>query len=351
MPVSGTYFDGHSSRPHAAELRVDGGRVGVYAAHGGRMLSGPFARADIQVSSAIGTTPRQVRLPGGGQFETDDHAGLDAELPGKHFWSGFVHRLESRWRYLPLALATVVAVVWWVVAVGVPWSAKTVAFALPPESSQWIAQGALHVLDRHVLAPTTLTAEQQSRLQRRFEAFMAPWQGEQPLRVLFRSGAGSIEANALALPSGTIVFTDELVRLAQHDDELVAVLAHEIGHVRARHSLRQSLQNSALTLALVAVAGDVSALSSVVGSLPLLLTQMGYSRDFEREADDFALHALRAQNVPIRHFENILRRLERSHCAQAQTPGGCEQQDEWSGYWSTHPGTGERIEHLRHAAQ
>ena len=47
----------------------------------------------------------------------------------------------------------------------------------------------------------------------------------------FRHG-GYIDANAFALPSGIIVMTDELVELAKSDDELISVLAHEIGHVR-----------------------------------------------------------------------------------------------------------------------
>ncbi len=50
----------------------------------------------------------------------------------------------------------------------------------------------------------------------------------------------AVGANAFALPSGIVVMTDELVELAKTDDELVAVLAHEIGHVRGRHALRQT---------------------------------------------------------------------------------------------------------------
>lgn len=51
--------------------------------------------------------------------------------------------------------------------------------------------------------------------------------------------APQIGANAFALPDGTLVVTDELVELAgDNDDEVLAVLAHELGHIHERHGLR-----------------------------------------------------------------------------------------------------------------
>lgn len=346
MPIRGSFFDGRSSRARAAQLRASGGHLGVFA-EDGAPLTKMLPVAELKISSRIGDTPRYIRFPDGGQFETRDHETLERELAQHRGHPGLAHLLESRWRYLPPALAIVIGFVWWAVAVGVPWSAKVLAFSLPQESSQWIEQGTLHFLDRHVLAPSTLPEARRVHLQQRFANFIQPWQDGQSLKVLFRSGADTIEANALALPSGTIVFTDELVRLAEHDEELLAVLAHEVGHVRERHSLRQGLQDSALTLVLVAVVGDVSALTSLAGSMPLVLTQMGYSRAFEREADDFAVQALQQQGVEVRHLANILRRLAQSHCDEDADPEACMDSDQdWRGYWSTHPGTRERIERL-----
>ena len=347
MSIRGRFFDGRSSRGHDAELRVSGGRVSVYVDQQPVVSAVP---ADaLEISMRIGSTPRFVRFPDGGQFETTDHDALERDLLHHRGRAGFVHGLESRWRHLPLALVIVIAFVWWAVAIGVPWTAKVIAFSLPAESNEWIAKGALQVLDAHILKPTTLSEAERARLQARFHAFLAPLRGDDQIEVLFRSGAETIEANALALPSGQIIFTDELVRLAANDDELLAVLAHEVGHLHRRHALRQGIQSSALTLVMVAVVGDVSALSSLAGSLPLLLTQMGYSREFEREADDFAAQALHGQRIDVARFTEILERLAQRHCAQAEAAEPCEPvaADDWRGYWSTHPGTDERIERLR----
>ena len=49
--------------------------------------------------------------------------------------------------------------------------------------------------------------------------------------------------------------TDDLVELAKSDDEIIAVLAHEIGHVRGRHALRQMLQAAGISALAVALLG------------------------------------------------------------------------------------------------
>lgn len=56
-------------------------------------------------------------------------------------------------------------------------------------------------------------------------------------------------------PGGTIVVTDQLVRLAARKEDMLAVLAHEIGHVEGRHPLRLVLHSSAAAALLVTLPG------------------------------------------------------------------------------------------------
>jgi len=138
--------------------------------------------------------------------------------------------------------------------------------------------------------------------------------------------------NAFALPDGTVVVTDALVDLAQADEELLAVLAHEIGHVVHRHALRGVLQNSAVALLVAFAMGDVLSVTSLAGALPTLIVEAKFSRDFEREADQYAVEFLRARRIPLRHGAAILKRLaERG----GDLPAGLE-------YLSSHPGIEER---------
>ena len=75
--------------------------------------------------------------------------------------------------------------------------------------------------------------------------------------------------------------THELVELAKTDDELVSVLAHEVGHVRGRHALRQLLQAAGVSALAVALLGDVSSISALLSAAPALL-HAKHSRDCDR---------------------------------------------------------------------
>lgn len=331
--ILGTYYAG-SSRPAPASLLVEDGRVRVQA--GERLLAGPVPLEAVEISSRLGNTPRMLRFADGGSFETADNAAVDRLLGGRNL----AHRLESRLRYVLLGVLVTVLFVWGGVRYGIPALAEGVAFALPESVSRQVGQGVLELLDEQILFPSELPAPEQARLRARFTPLLA--RAGVPIRLEFRKAAAQIGANAFALPSGTVVFTDQLVRLAKHDEELLAVLAHEIGHVERRHGLRQALQGSALGLVVMAVTGDLSSVSSLVAAIPVLLTQLGYSRRFEHEADRFAAGLLAEQGIEARRLAAILARLEQA-ARQCRTEASCEDEaGGWSRYLSTHPPTEER---------
>jgi Zn-dependent protease with chaperone function len=94
--------------------------------------------------------------------------------------------------------------------------------------------------------------------------------------------------NAFALPGGHIVFNQSIINLLT-DEELLAVLAHELVHVEQRHGIRSVIQASGIAVLWSAYLGDVSALAQEAGTL--LLIQKN-SRAFEQEADLLAVKKL-----------------------------------------------------------
>jgi len=112
-------------------------------------------------------------------------------------------------------------------------------------------------------------------------------------------------ANALAFPSGLVVFTDELVTRLD-DAQLAAVAAHEIGHVRGRHTLRMLIQSASVLTLFGLLIGDVSGLTLA----PLALAQLQYSRDFETEADCFAYRYMATNGIAWENFGEALARIE-----------------------------------------
>lgn len=346
--LTGWFFDGSTSRRVPARLEVDAGQWAV-SADDGQLLAGPSLVTAIELSSRLGNTPRFLDFPGAGRFETLHNDAIDDLLRGTDAHQGLAYRLESSWRLVLLSLVLAIAFAWGGIRYGIPALAETLAFRLPASVGTHLGDGTLALLDRAALKPSTLSTARQQALRARFLAFAQATDPSLEVDIQFRDAARSLGANALALPSGTLVFTDQLVNLAEHDDELLAVLAHELGHIARRHALRQVLQSSGLGLVILVVTGDVSSISASVSAIPVVLTELGYSRAFEYEADRYAAQALAAQNIPASRLTTLLERLEQANgctkpheeCPDASPDG------RWASYLSTHPSTAERQQALQ----
>lgn len=339
IAIDGELYDGHTSRHWPARLVVGDDDELRLVWEGG---SSCYLLGVVEISSRLGNTPRYFSLPDGWKFETRDNDGVDGLLRRhrQHGWNAFVHRLESRWHYVLASLVLVVAFVWGMLQYGLPAAAQQIAYQIPPDITDRLSEETLDFLDENLFSPTALSQETQARLQGVFAGMTDLLEGGYVFTLTFRKGGEVLGANAFALPSGTVVMTDELVKLAENDEELMAIMAHEVGHVMHRHSLRQILHNSVLTLFVTYATGDAS---SVLTALPLLLVQLGYSRDFEREADRYAYDYLRAQHIETKRFATILMRLENEHRERREKVEHQDSRSRIFKYLSTHPDTEERV--------
>lgn len=330
-------YDGKSSQRREVLLHFEEpGRLRVE----GEGLDQTHAVAQLHIPPPLGGIRRTISFPDGSMCEVEDGQGLDALL-GAGRARGFntlLHRWENSLKRAVLALAVTVAAFWAIMTFGVPVLAKQAAFALPPAADARLGEDTLHMLDRFVFQPSQLPPARKAELAALFRRTVDGLPGGKGFRLELRAG-GSIGANAFALPSGIVVMTDDMAQLAHNDEELVAVLAHEIGHIENRHTLRQVLQNSASGLIIAAVGGDVFSSSSFAATFPTLLIQTKFSRDFEREADDYSVHYLKAHAIPTQRLADILTRLTEAHHGQADSVD----------YLSTHPATRERVEQILRA--
>jgi len=139
---------------------------------------------------------------------------------------------------------------------------------------------------------------------------------------------------------------DELVELTKDDNEIIAVLAHERGHVERRHAMRMVLQSSVVGLVLAWYVGDVSGL---LATAPAIIMQAKYSRDMEREADVYAEQTLQINGLSPCLLASILDKLEAAHLAamkekdkEEQPAAGAGKRNEAMDYLASHPATRER---------
>ncbi len=155
----------------------------------------------------------------------------------------------------------------------------------------------------------------------------------------------SQQINAFSLPGGHIYVTTALLRLA-NENELASVLAHEVGHIVARHSLKtlkasQEYDDIAKQLGeLTGVAGDVArdlgvGLGRMIGAGFLTV----HSRDEEREADFLGVRAMPRAGFDPQGMVTMFQKLQRIEAEDSSLLGSL---------FSDHPDAGERIENTRY---
>ncbi|GLQ08038.1 M48 family metalloprotease [Sneathiella chinensis] len=172
------------------------------------------------------------------------------------------------------------------------------------------------------------------------------------LRLAFATGRTDISwqftilnspvVNAFALPGGYVYISRGLLALANNEAEIAGVLAHEIGHVIARHGAQRQSRATGLGL-LGALAGiltqnaDVFRMGQTVGGLYLA----GYSRDQEFEADQLGVKYLGLAGYPREAMAGFLKRMQAHAEFQSRLAGngGQSQFD----FFATHPQTDDRI--------
>jgi Zn-dependent protease with chaperone function len=338
MEVAGFYFDGKSARRHTVTLELQGNVLHVR----GDVIERSDAFSDIKVPAPLGGTVRLVLFVDGARCEVPDRVAFDAMLQSAGHAPSLVARMEARWTYAVASLLVTLAVIAAAYVWGLPYAAKAAAERMPGNVLTLMDGQFLKTFDGRMLHPSKLSLARQQALVSRLRAMRWPEDAAKPERILFRSSP-LIGPNAFALPGGTVVMLDELVALSQNDDEILAVLAHEMGHVSERHALRQMLQASVVGLAMAWYVGDVS---TILAAAPSALLETRYSRDFERRADDFAARTLALNGIPASRLGDMLAKLEEAYAGKQQDKQK-GQEANWMDYLSTHPATEERIRALR----
>jgi Zn-dependent protease with chaperone function len=342
--VEGFYFDGITSRRHEVRVGVSADGVAIVGASVDRVV--PWAACQLSERTRHG--PRQIELGAGARIEIPRPDVFNAALAGLGRTDSIAVRMQRSWRVALLSIAGCLLVFGAAYQWLLPWAASVAADRIPQSILVAASDQAVAAIDEWAMTPTRLPADRQARLRQRLAA-LAP-KGISA-ELLFRDG-GRLGANALALPSGKIIVTDQLASLLD-DDQIVAVLAHEIGHVVYRHGMRNVLQSSAVALAAAWYLGDVS--SILAGSAATFAT-LHYSRDFEYEADAYGASLLRANAMAPALLAGALEKIEAAHIGRSSTARdttNARRDPETAGsdkvgddYWSTHPGTSERMRRL-----
>ena len=153
--------------------------------------------------------------------------------------------------------------------------------------------------------------------------------------------------NALALPGGPIIITDDLVELLKDDDLILSVIAHEIAHIKERHSLQQIVEIAGLSSIAWMIFGlDESILEEIV-FIGINIWGLKKSRDLEKDADIIALKLLEKTSISKTSFILAIEKLTDHYCIATKIEKSVCMNEVKSGWLSTHPSGAERLKYLR----
>ena len=153
--------------------------------------------------------------------------------------------------------------------------------------------------------------------------------------------------NALALPGGPIIITDDLVELLKDDDLILSVIAHEIAHIKERHSLQQIVEIAGLSSIAWMIFGlDESILEEIV-FIGINIWGLKKSRDLEKDADIIALKLLEKTGISKKSFILAIEKLTNHYCIATKIEKSVCMNEVKSGWLSTHPSGAERLKYLR----
>ncbi len=244
----------------------------------------------IRFDAPIGRAPRRVTLPDGTLFETDDRKTVE-EVFGANAGS-VLHRLERLHpRLVGLILVGLVAI-WMIWRHGLDLMAAAALAITPPQLVDAIDAGTLQSLDLAIAGPSNSSPAQRASAQAVFDTLLAALDDEtraaHDFHLEFRSMPG-LGPNAIALPGGTVILTDEFMRLFPSDDIQAGVLSHEIGHVVEQHGLRQLYRSLGIAIFVALLAGDTVPIVEDIILEGNVLLSLRFSRESERQADKFGI--------------------------------------------------------------
>lgn len=158
-----------------------------------------------------------------------------------------------------------------------------------------------------VLDPDPLMTERVVAIGKRIASVSDRKEVSYTLRVIDHD-----EINAFALPGGYIFVFRGLVEKVDSDDELASVIAHEIAHVVARHSIKR-LQGSfgyniLQILMLASGTQDARRINAAFGQLI-----MSYTREDEALADKIAIRYLREAGFDPMAIISFLKKLQQAN--------------------------------------
>ncbi|MEH6448107.1 MAG: M48 family metallopeptidase [Oleispira sp.] len=358
--IKGTYqLAGRSESHPASAIIFETGQVIIQHLNGESIMD--VWPDNYQFSDVIPGLAVDLVLADGALFVPHDKSYRWPQLTSSNLLAEW---LESHWLVVLSSVLVVPLFLWSMVNYVLPGAAHAAVAFLPDSIAESMGEQTLYILDKTQFDPSELDTKQQQHVSQLWQRITTQLElPDDKYQLHFRKF--DLGANAMALPDGSIIVTDDIVTLMKDDpDALLSVLLHEVGHVEHQHSLKMIAQTTATTMLFAMMFGDIDGAGELILGAGTGLLQTAFSRDMEREADEFSHQNLPAFNISPAAFADAMTLLANSHSLSDDEESANENSDEdvsdnedqqaikrkimhWLQYLSSHPETQERIDTAR----
>lgn len=330
---SAIFFDGKEARARTVSVSIRPEGLEIV---GGEMFgaNGLFPPDQLRLLEKHGHGFFQLELTSlpGSMLEIRDPDALrwlgTLKIEGAHRLSGMSLPAKAG---LLLAVLSFVAV--FMYFIGLDLAVEGAVSVIPSKIDRILGDAAAGALYEKASVPEDSLARQ--ALERSATAVMA-MTGNPADSIRIWVVADTSVKNAFAFPGGTILVYTGMLRLLEDQEEWLALLAHEAGHVHLRHGMRGIVRGSIVGIGFSLLFGDLSGISAVVMDNAGTLLNLKYGRGDESAADTFARDRLSAAGYPPGGLARLFRKLLE-----------LQKQPAWAAFLSTHPATEERIHRLQ----
>ena len=339
MRIEGWYFEPMSSKSHLAKLNVRDSYIRVE-------FDDRRAIKHLDVESIQGN--HDIYFIGGAYFRSNDK--LPVELIDR-YRSSTQRRISWLEKF---SLSKAIVLLSLLILAGLSFrllfqSIESVAVAVFPVSwEERVGAEAYEAMSSLIFSDSDLSLEYQTRLREKAQGMAEAAGLSRRVEIFFR-GSELLGPNALAFPGGPVVLTDELVELLADEQEVLAVIAHELAHVEQRHSLRQAIGVAGVSILVFILFGADESAIEELAAVVVGATVFENSRDFEKEADLVAVDYLIASDIDPSKMMNVIRKLTDYYCPDSAGDQLLPCESETLSWFSTHPSGAERIEYLDNA--
>jgi len=336
MPVyEGIYFDGKSSQPHRAQVSLEPIALQItYTTQDGTLpvtIHWQSHRIEKEAYAEVGKTilrygnyPAQSLEVTAPDFLPTLDSYYVAAPPVNQQISLQANRGTSWWWLIILFFLALIPVTYfWVL----PAVADFAARQIPPAYERKLGQ---------TLATQIISENTDSLQTANLRGFARQLNLPAPYPITF-TVIHNAEPNAFAVPGGHIVVHQGMFKIIKSPEALAALLGHEYGHLKLRHSLRAMFRSLSGYIFISAIIGDVSAITAVVIENANALKSLEYSRNFETEADLLGLQIMQQHQLNPKGMVQLFEQL------QAHNKGRSQDLE----FISTHPALSSRIQNIR----